>query len=34
VAEGASVSMDIEKLIYEAARLQNAASLLTRLTRE
>jgi hypothetical protein len=34
VAEGVSVSMDIEQLIYEAGRLQDAASLLNRLTRE
>ena len=31
VAEGVSVSMDIEQLIYEAGRLQDAASLLNRL---
>jgi len=34
VAEGVSVSMDIEQLIYEAGGLQDAASLLHRLTRE
>jgi hypothetical protein len=34
VAEGVSVSMDIEQLIYEAGRLQDAASLLNRLTLE
>ena len=34
VAEGATVSMDIEQLIYEAGRLQDAASLLNRLSRE
>ena len=34
VAEGVSVSMDIEQLIYEAGRLQDAASLLHRLIRE
>jgi hypothetical protein len=34
VAEGVSVSMDIEQLIYEAGRLQDAASLLSRLSRE
>jgi hypothetical protein len=34
VAEGVSVSMDIEQLIYEASRLQDAASLLNRLSRE
>jgi hypothetical protein len=33
VAEGVSVSMDIEQLIYEAGRLQDAASLLNRLSR-
>ena len=34
VAEGVSVSMDIEQLIYEAGRLHDAASLLNRLSRE
>jgi hypothetical protein len=34
VTEGVSVSMDIEQLIYEAGRLQDAASLLNRLSRE
>jgi hypothetical protein len=34
VAKGVSVSMDIEQLIYEAGRLQDAASLLNRLSRE
>jgi hypothetical protein len=34
VAEGVSASMDIEQLIYGAGRLQDAASLLTRLSRE
>ena len=34
VVEGVSVSMDIEQLIYEAGRLQDAASLLNRLSRE
>src|SRR6266403_539006 len=34
VAEGVGVSMDIEQLIYEAGRLQDAASLLNRLSRE
>jgi hypothetical protein len=34
VAEGVRVSMDIEQLIYEAGRLQDAASLLNRLSRE
>ena len=34
VVEGVSVSMDIEQLIYEAGRLQDAASLLNRLALE
>ncbi len=34
VVEGVSVSMDIEQLIYEAGWLQDAASLLNRLSRE
>ena len=34
VAEGVAVSMDIEQIIYEAGRLQDAASLLNRLSRE
>jgi hypothetical protein len=34
VAEGVSVSMDIEQLIYEAGRLQDAASLINRISRE
>jgi hypothetical protein len=34
VAEGVTVSMDIEQLIYESGRLQDAASLLNRLSRE
>jgi hypothetical protein len=34
IAEGIEVSMDIEQLIYEAGRLQDAASLLNRLSRE
>jgi hypothetical protein len=34
VAEGVTVSMDIEQLIYEPGRLQDAASLLNRLPRE
>jgi hypothetical protein len=34
VAEGVTVSMDIEQLIYEAGRLQDAASLLHRLSGE
>ena len=32
VAEGVTVSMDIEQLIYEAERLHDAASLLNRLS--
>jgi hypothetical protein len=34
IAEGVTVSMDIEQLVYEAGRLQDAASLLNRLSRE
>ncbi len=34
IAEGVTVSMDIEQLIYEAGRLHDAASLLNRLSRE
>jgi hypothetical protein len=34
VVEGVTVSMDIEQIIYEAGRLQDAASLLHRLSRE
>jgi hypothetical protein len=34
IAEGVTVSMDIEQLIYEAGRLQDAASLLNRLSRQ
>jgi hypothetical protein len=34
VAEGVSVAMDIEQLIYGAGRLQDAVSLLNRLSRE
>jgi hypothetical protein len=34
IAEGVTVSMDIEQIIYEAGRLQDAASLLNRLSRE
>jgi hypothetical protein len=33
-AEGVTVSMDIEQLIYEAGRLHDAASLLNRLAQE
>jgi hypothetical protein len=32
IAEGVTVSMDIEQLIYEVGRLQDAASLLNRLS--
>lgn len=34
ISEGVTVSMDIERLIYEASRLQDAASLLNRLSHE
>jgi len=34
IAEGVTVSMDIEQLVYEAGRLQDAASLLHRLSSE
>ena len=34
IAEGVSVSLDIEQLIYEAGRLHDAASLLNRLSQE
>ena len=34
IAEGVSVSMDIEQLIYDAGRLQDAALLLDRLPGE
>jgi hypothetical protein len=34
VAEAVSVSMNIEQIIYEAGRLQDAASLLNRLSCE
>lgn len=34
ISEGVAISMDIEQLIYEAGRLQDAASLLNRLSRE
>jgi hypothetical protein len=34
IAEGVTVSMDIEQIIYEAGRLQDAASLLNRLSCE
>jgi hypothetical protein len=34
IAEGVTVSMDIEQIIYETGRLQDAASLLNRLSQE
>ena len=34
VIEGVTVSMDIEQLIFDAGRLQDAASLLNRLSAE
>jgi hypothetical protein len=34
IAEGVEVSMEIEQILYEAGRLQDAASLLNRLSRE
>jgi hypothetical protein len=34
VSEGKTVSMEFEQLLYEAGRLQDAASLLNRLSRE
>jgi hypothetical protein len=34
VAEGVTVSMEIEQILYETGRLQDAASLLNRLARE
>jgi hypothetical protein len=34
ISEGVEVSMDIEQLIYEAGRLQDAASLLNRMRRD
>ena len=34
VVEGVTVSMDIEQLIYEVGRLQDAALLLNRLSRQ
>jgi hypothetical protein len=34
IAEGVTVSMDIEQIIYETGRLQDAASLLNRLSGE
>jgi len=34
IAEGVTVSMDIEQIIYETGRLQDAASLLNKISRE
>jgi hypothetical protein len=34
VSEGVQVSMDIEQIIYETSRLQDAASLLSRLANQ
>jgi hypothetical protein len=34
ITEGLEVSVDIEQLIYEAGRLQDAASLLGRISRD
>jgi hypothetical protein len=34
ITEGVRVSMDIEQIIYETGRLQDAASLLNRLSKE
>jgi hypothetical protein len=34
LAEGVAVSMEIEQILYETGRLQDAASLLNRLSRE
>lgn len=34
ITEGVKVSMDIEQIIYETGRLQDAASLLNRLSKE
>jgi len=34
ITEGVTVSMNIEQIIYETGRLQDAASLLNRLSRE
>jgi hypothetical protein len=34
IAEGVTVSMEIERLVYEAERLQDGASLLNRLSQE
>ena len=34
VSEGVTVSMEVEQILYEAGRLQDAASLLNRLSRE
>jgi hypothetical protein len=34
ISEGVTISMDVEQLVYEAGRLQDAASLLNRMSRE
>jgi hypothetical protein len=34
IAEGVTVSMEIEQIVYETGRLQDAASLLNRLSKE
>ena len=34
ITEGVTVSMDVEQILYETGRLQDAASLLNRLSRE
>jgi len=34
IAEAVTISMDIEQLIYEAGRLQDAASLMNRISRD
>jgi hypothetical protein len=34
IGEGVMISMDIEQLIYEAGRLQDAVALLNRLSRD
>ena len=34
ISEGVTVSMDIEQLVYEAGRLQDAVSLLNRLSQQ
>lgn len=34
IAQGVALSMDIEQLVYEAGRLQDAASLLNRISED